>query len=64
MSAAKKLRGPGRPALPKGTAKVGMFAVRLSAEARAAIDAAAERAGVPVTQWARDALMRAAVERV
>lgn len=54
-------RGPGRPPLKNGTAKVGMFTLRLSAEERAAVIAAAERAGKPVTQWAREALLAAAV---
>ncbi len=39
-----------------------MFAMRLSEEDRAAIDAAAEKAGKPVTQWARDVLMGATTE--
>lgn len=43
-----------------GTAKVGMFTLRLSAEERAAVIAAAERAGKPVTQWAREAVLEAA----
>ena len=62
MSAAKK-RGPGRPAFDDGTAKTGVFAIRLSAEERAAIDAAAAHAGIPVTQWARESLLRAALTR-
>lgn len=43
-----------------GTAKVGVFTLRLSAEERASIEAAAERAGKPVTQWAREAVLAAA----
>lgn len=57
MSAAK--RAPGRPPKPEGTAKVGMFTLRLSEDERLAIEAAAERAGKSVSQWARDALVRA-----
>jgi predicted HicB family RNase H-like nuclease len=53
-------RGPGRPAFAEGTARTGVFAIRLSDEDRAAIEAAAERAGKPVTQWAREALLVAA----
>jgi uncharacterized protein (DUF1778 family) len=58
MSADK--RGPGRPAFKEGTAKTGVFAIRLSDEERAAIETAADRAGKPVTQWARDILVHAA----
>jgi uncharacterized protein (DUF1778 family) len=54
-------RGPGRPAFAEGTAKTGMFAIRLSDEERTAIESAAERAGKPVTQWAREALLTAAI---
>jgi uncharacterized protein (DUF1778 family) len=54
-------RGPGRPAFAKGTAKTGMFAIRLSDEERKAIEAAADRAGKPVTQWAREVLLAAAI---
>lgn len=50
----------GRPPLPRGTARTEVFALKLSEEERAAIDAAAERDGKPVTGWARDALMLAA----
>ena len=57
MSAAK--RGPGRPSFAEGTAKTGVFAIRLSSEERAVIAAAAERAGKPVTQWAREVLLAA-----
>jgi len=49
----------GRPALPRGQVKA-VFAIRLSAEERAALDAAAERAGKPVSQWAREALLASA----
>jgi hypothetical protein len=53
-------RGPGRPAFAVGTAKTGVFAIRLSDEDRATIEAAAERAGKPVTGWARETLLAAA----
>jgi uncharacterized protein (DUF1778 family) len=56
----KKTRGPGRPAFEEGTARTLVFSIKLSAEERAAIDAAAERAGKPVTQWARETLLSAA----
>jgi hypothetical protein len=53
-------RGPGRPAFAEGTAKTGVFAIRLSDDERAAIAEAAARAEKPVTQWAREALIAAA----
>ena len=53
-------RGPGRPAFEEGTARTGVFTLKVSDEERAAIDAAAKRAGLPVTQWARDALLEVA----
>lgn len=59
MSAPKK-RGPGRPPMPSGKARTGVFTVRLSEEERAQIELAAARAGMAVTQWARDALLDAA----
>lgn len=58
MSAEKK-RGPGRPPMKKGTARTGILTLRLSDEERKQIEAAAERAGKPVTQWARDVLVGA-----
>ena len=61
MSAAK--RGPGRPSFAEGTAKTGVFTIRLSDEERTAIVAAAERAGKPITQWAREALLAATLGR-
>lgn len=63
MSARKK-KPPklGRPVLPKGQSK-SVFALRLNDAERAAITKAAERAGKPVTQWAREALLaRASVD--
>ena len=56
-----KKRGPGRPPMPEGKARAAMFAVRLSAVERAEIEAAAARAEKPVTQWAREALLAAAL---
>ena len=49
MRADKKV-GPGRPAFAEGTARTGVFTIRLSDE---------ERAGKPVTQWAREMLLAA-----
>ena len=54
---ADKRVGPGRPAFAEGTARTGVFTIRLSDEERAAIVAAAESVGKPVRQWAREALL-------
>ena len=54
-------RGPQRPAVAEGAAKTVAFVMRVSAEERAAIEAAADRAGVPVSRWAREALLSAAL---
>ena len=59
MSARKRRPRMGRPPLAEGTARTEVFAMKLSADERAAIDAAAERANMPVTQWARGALLEA-----
>lgn len=56
-------RGPGRPPKPDGTAKVGMFTLRLSEDERDEIEAAAARAGKPVSQWARETLLASALTR-
>ena len=53
-------RGRGRPAKPSGTAHVDVFSLKLSADEKALIKAAAEHAGKPVTQWAREALLATA----
>jgi hypothetical protein len=44
----------------EGTARTGVFTLKLSDEERIAIQAAAERAGTSVSQWARAALSAAA----
>jgi hypothetical protein len=58
MTQIKKKR-MGRPPLPKNEAKK-VFSLRLSAIEQNRIETAAKRAGEPVTQWARTALLRAA----
>lgn len=58
MSARKKKPKLGRPKLPKGESK-SVFALRLNVAERETITNAAERAGKPVTQWAREALLAA-----
>ncbi len=50
----------GRPPLADGKAREIVFTLRLSSEERDALLVAAERAGKPVTQWARSSLLRAA----
>ena len=49
----------GRPPKERGTARTEVFAFKLSEEERAAIEAAAERDGKPVTAWARELLLAA-----
>jgi hypothetical protein len=51
----------GRPPLPKGKARDIVFTVRMSPAERDEIVQAAKRDGVPATQWARGALLRAAL---
>jgi hypothetical protein len=47
----------GRPPLAEGTARRAVFSMKLSEDERVEIDAAAKRAGKPVTQWAREAML-------
>jgi predicted HicB family RNase H-like nuclease len=49
----------GRPPLGD-RARDAVFTLRLSKAERSALNAAAERTGMPVTQWAREALLAAA----
>jgi predicted HicB family RNase H-like nuclease len=53
----------GRPPLGDGKARDVVFTLRVSPEERAALVAAAEREGKPVTQWARDALLASATRQ-
>jgi hypothetical protein len=57
---AKKSRGRGRPKLPKGQSKAAVVVLRLQPAERRAVDAAAKRSGVKLSEWARSALMLAA----
>jgi hypothetical protein len=57
--AIKKNKKMGRPPLPKGEVR-NQFPMRLSEDERAAVEAAAQKAGQPVTTWARGVLMAAA----
>lgn len=56
----KTKRGPGRPPLPPGETKPGVFQIRLSEAERAEFQGAAERAKLPMAQWMRDRLLKAA----
>jgi hypothetical protein len=58
-AAVKAHKGPGRPGLPKGTARTGSFTVKVSDDERAKIEAASARAGKPATTWAREILLAA-----
>jgi uncharacterized protein (DUF1778 family) len=60
MKAQKKPQR-GRPLMPVGVAKIGVFTMRLSDDERALLDAAAMRAGKKPTSWAREILLRAAM---
>ena len=55
-------RGPGRPAMAEGTAHTSVFSLKHNAEERETIDAAAERAGKPLSRWAREILLAAAAD--
>jgi len=57
----RKVRA-GRPPKPEGEAKASTFSVRLTTEERARIDAAAERAGLTPSEWARQVLLANAQE--
>jgi uncharacterized protein (DUF1778 family) len=50
----------GRPVVPQDKAKGALLSVRFSADERAALDAAAERGGVKLSEWARSSLLAAA----
>ena len=50
----------GRPKLPKKLAKGSLLSVRFTAEERKALDAAAEREGLSLSQWARKTMLAAA----
>ena len=63
MSVEKKAR-MGRPPLAEEDVRDVFFKIRVSPKERDEIVAAAEREGRPVTQWAREALIRLANNRV
>jgi hypothetical protein len=54
-----KTRRPGRPKLPKGDAKSSIVPIRLNAEDRKRVEAAARAGNVTVSEWIRGALTAA-----
>lgn len=50
----------GRPKLPKKLAKGALLSVRFTAEERRVLDAAADREGLSLSQWARKTMLAAA----
>jgi hypothetical protein len=57
-------RGPGRPPVPKKLAKGSLLSVRFSTEERRALEQAAERAGVKLSEWARRRLLAGITDSV
>lgn len=57
--ATEKKRKPGRPKLPKGTAKGSIVPVRFSPEDRKRVEAAAKASGQTVSEWVRSTLATA-----
>jgi hypothetical protein len=55
-----KQKKPGRPPKPAGETKPDVFQIRLSEAERAEYQQAAERAKLPLAQWMRDRLGKAA----
>jgi len=51
-----KPRRPGRPRLPKGNAKSSIVPIRLNAEDRKRVEAAARASDLSVSEWIRGAL--------
>lgn len=57
--AKQKPKKPGRPKLPKGTAKAGRLQVRLSPAEQKLVAAAAKDARQSVSEWARSLITAA-----
>jgi predicted HicB family RNase H-like nuclease len=55
----KKTRKPGRPKLPKGTAKGSIVPVRFSPEDRKRVEAAARAKKQTISEWIRSTLYAA-----
>lgn len=53
----------GRPKLPKGERKSGRIEIRVSGPEQAALESAAERAGLKLSEWLRDVALKAAHQR-
>lgn len=51
----------GRPMLPKGTANSVLFAVRIAANEADKIQTAIRKSGLKKPEWARNALIKAAI---
>jgi hypothetical protein len=56
-------RGRGRPKMAPGEKRDAVFAFRVTVAELAVIREAAEREGVPASDWARDVLLAASEER-
>lgn len=54
----KKKKGPGRPTLDRGLGREVMLTVRLRAEEKAKIDEAAKKAGIKLSPWLRERILR------
>jgi predicted HicB family RNase H-like nuclease len=54
-----KPKRPGRPKLPKGDAKSSIVPIRLNAEDRKRVEAAARASNQSVSEWIRSALTAA-----
>lgn len=50
----------GRPKLPKSERKSGRIEIRVSVQEQAAMESAAERAGLKLSEWLRDVALKAA----
>jgi len=59
----KKKRPRGRPKLPRGQGRGELLTLRVRADERARLEAAARKAGQPLSAWARDALLKGASGR-
>ena len=60
MAATKRM---GRPPKPKGEAKEETLTLRVTKAERQAVEAAAARADLPVSEWARRAIVEASGRR-
>jgi len=56
MPAQPKPRKPGRPALPKGSAKAEMLRIRVAPATLRAFEAKAKRQKISISEWIRSTL--------